>query len=94
MPSVKNVTDNMVVDDAGNLWVETHEEKEEQGTTYTAYDIFNEDGIYEARVWLDVSQISLGLFKNGKMYTRETDEETGYGVFKRYRVIWRNREQS
>jgi len=92
MPSVKNVMVNMVVDDSGNLWVETHEKKEDQGTTYTAYDIFSEDGIYEARVWLDVSQISLGLFKNGKMYTREADEDTGYRVFKRYRVIWRDGE--
>jgi hypothetical protein len=88
MPSVKNITDSMIVDDLGNLWVETNEEKEEEGKIYTAFDIFNENGIYEARVWLDVSQVSLGLFKNGKMYTRETDEETGYRVYKRYRVIW------
>jgi hypothetical protein len=88
MPSVKNVTENMVVDDSGSLWIETHEKKETQGKMLTAFDIFNEDGIYEARVWLDVSQVSLGLFKNGKMYTRETDEETGYRVYKRYRVIW------
>jgi hypothetical protein len=88
MPGVKNVTDSMVVDDLGNLWIKTNEEKEEQGRIFIAYDIFNEDGFYEARVWLDVSQVSLGLFKNGKMYTRETDEETGYRVYKRYRVSW------
>ena len=75
----------MVVDDKGNLWIETNEEKEEQGKTYTAFDIFNEDGIYEAKVWLDSS---IGLFRNGKMYTRVTDEETGYRVYRRYRVIW------
>ncbi|UCE40786.1 MAG: 6-bladed beta-propeller [Candidatus Aminicenantes bacterium] len=85
MPSVKTVTDNLVVDDSGNLWVETNEEKEEQGKIFTAFDIFNEDGVYEARVWLD---ISLGLFKNGKMYTKETNDETGYRVYKRYHVIW------
>ncbi len=88
MPSVKNITDSMIVDDLGNLWVETNEQKEEQGKMLTAFDIFNEDGIYGAKVWLDISQVSLGLFKNGKMYTRETDEETGYRVYKRYRVIW------
>lgn len=85
MPSVKNITDNMVVDDLGNLWVETNEEKQEEGNTLVAHDVFNEDGIYEAKVWLD---ISLGLFRNGKMYTRETDEETGYRVYKRYRINW------
>ena len=57
MPSVKNITDSMIVDDLGNLWVETHEEKEEQG----------------------------------KMYTRETDKETGYRVYRRYKVIWNER---
>jgi hypothetical protein len=88
MPSVKNITDSMVVDDLGNLWIKTNEEKEQQGKTLTAYDIFNEDGFYMARFWLDVSQLSLGLFRNGKMYTRETDEETGYRVYKRYRVNW------
>jgi hypothetical protein len=41
-----------------------------------------------ARVWLDISQVSLGLFKNGKMYTREIDGETGYRVYKRFRVVW------
>lgn len=85
MPSVKNITDSMVVDDSGNLWVETNEEKQEEGKTLVAFDIFNEDGIYEAKVWLD---ISLGLFRNGKMYTRETDKESGYRVYKRYRVDW------
>jgi hypothetical protein len=89
MPRVKNVTESMVVDDMGKLWLETHEKKEELGKTLTAFDIFNEEGIYEARVWLDVSRLSLGIFKNGKMYTRETDEETGYRVYKRYRVIWK-----
>jgi len=91
MPSVKNITDSMIADDLGNLWVETHEEKEEQGKMFTAFDIFNEDGVYEAKVWLDVSQISLGLFKNGKMYTRETDKETGYRVYRRYKVILNER---
>lgn len=30
MPSAKTVTDRMVVDDLGNLWVETNEEREEK----------------------------------------------------------------
>jgi hypothetical protein len=89
MPSVKNITDSMIVDDLGNLWVETNEEKEEQGKSFIAYDIFDEDGVYVAKVWLDIPP---GIFKNGKMYTRETDEETGYRVYKRYRVVWGDQE--
>ena len=85
MPDAKTVTDRMVVDDLGRLWVETNEEKEEQGRVLTAYDIFNEDGFYEARVWIDADP---GLFAKGKMYARETEEETGYRFYKRYRIIW------
>lgn len=85
IPSVKTVTERMVVDDLGNLWVETNEEREEKGQIFTAYDIFNEDGFYDSRVWL---KISPGYFKKGKIYTRESDEETGYRVYKRYRITW------
>jgi hypothetical protein len=89
MPDVKTVTDRMIVDDSGNLWVKTHEEKVEQGQSFTAYDIFNEDGFYEAKVWLDITP---GLFAKGKMYARDTDAETGYRFFRRYRSIWSERE--
>ncbi len=85
MPPVKTITDRMVVDELGNLWVETNEEKEEHGKTYIAYDIFDENGIYMANVWLDISP---EIFKNGKMYTRESDRETGYRKYKRYRIDW------
>lgn len=89
MPPVKTITDRLVVDDLANLWVETNEEKEEHGKIFVAYDIFNEDGVYMAKVWLDISP---GIFKNGKMYTRQSDEDTGDRVYKRYRVIWSNQE--
>ena len=85
MPKVKTISSRMLVDDSGNLWVETHEQKEEENRTFTAYDIFNADGYYEARVWIDKSP---SLFMKGKMYRMETDEETGYRFLKRYRVIW------
>ena len=89
MPPVKTITDRLLVDDSGNLWVETNEQKDEQGKSLLAYDIFDEDGIYTAKVWIDISP---GIFRDGKMYTRETDEDTGYRIFKRYRVIWSNEE--
>lgn len=85
MPAIKTVTPQMRVDDSGNLWVETHEEKEEGDRTLTAQDIFNPDGFYEAKVWVDVKP---EMFVNGKMYRFHTDEETGYRYVKRYRVVW------
>ena len=85
MPAVKTISSRMLVDDSGNLWVETHEQKEEEDRTFTAYDIFNADGYYEAKVWIDKRP---SLLMKGKMYRIETDEESGYWFLKRYRVIW------
>lgn len=85
MPNVKTISSRMFVDDSGNLWVGTYEQKEEEDRTFTAYDIFSVDGYYEAKVWIDKRP---GLFVKGKMYRMETDEETGYRFLKRYRVIW------
>jgi hypothetical protein len=89
MSPVKTITDRLFVNDQGSLWVETNDEKEEQGKSFVAYDIFDEDGVYMAKLWLDISP---GIFKNGKMYTRETDEETGYRVYRRYRVVWNEKK--
>jgi len=49
-----------------------------------AYDIFNKDGYYEAKVWLDKRP---SLFVKGKMYKIEIDNELGYIFIKRYRAI-------
>jgi len=85
LPSVKTITPQMRVDDSGNLWVETYEQREEEDKVLIAYDIFNPDGYYEAKVWVDVKP---EIFMNGKMYCFHTDEETGYRFVKRYRVVW------
>ena len=85
MPAVKTITPRMLVDEEGNLWVETYEKKEADDKDFTAYDIFNPDGFYEAKVWVDVRP---NIFMNGKMYRFHTDEETGYRIVKRYRVVW------
>lgn len=87
MPTVKTITPGMLVDDSGNLWVETYEEREEEDKVFTAYDIFNPDGYYEAKVWIDVKP---EIFINGKMYRMHNDEETGYRMIRRYRVVWDN----
>jgi 6-bladed beta-propeller len=96
-PKVKTVTDRMLVDDDGNLWVETNEEKKRpgaadrenkaEGNPIRAYDIFSPEGIFESRVWTDIRP---GLFANGKMYRSVEDEQTGLRQIKRYRVIWKD----
>jgi hypothetical protein len=84
LPKVKTVSDFLVVDDQGNLWVGLHEEKKGEGLVLNAYDIFDPEGIYTAQVW---SEFQPDLFKDGKMYTMITDAE-GYRILKRFRVIW------
>ena len=84
-PNVKPITTRMLIDDKGNLWVETHEEKEEEGQIIKAYDFFNADGFYEAKVWLDKDPTYI---LKDKMYLMETDEETGIRIVKRFKVVW------
>lgn len=85
LPKVKTVTEYMIVDDQGNLWVELNEKKVKDGKLFTAYDIFDKDGLYIARVWSDVRP---RLFVRGKMYSLIVDEETGFRTVRRYKVVW------
>ena len=87
MPRVKTVTEKMIVDDVGNLWVETDDQREDKDRLLRAYDVFDEDGLYVYKVWLERSP---GLFKGEHMYRLERDEETDYRILRRYRVIWSN----
>ena len=85
MPKVKNVASRMHVDDESNLWVRTNEVEEEGDSKLTAYDIYNSDGYYFARIWTPVLPY---LFKDGKMYRSDIDQGMGYRTIKRYKVIW------
>ncbi|MGB7294757.1 MAG: 6-bladed beta-propeller [Candidatus Aminicenantales bacterium] len=85
-PKVKSITNRMIVDSEGNLWVRTNEMKKEGGKEIAAYDIFTPEGFYEARVWLDVIP---AVFAGGKMYLMDEDETTGMRRVKRYRVVWK-----
>jgi hypothetical protein len=87
LPKVKTVTENMLVDDHGNLWVATQELSEVDGESRRAWDVFNPDGHYLTRLWLTMSP---GLFVEGKMYRLHADEETGFRTVRRYRISWSN----
>jgi len=87
IPKVKTVTSRMLVDGFGNLWVETHEKKKDaEGEFLTAYDIFDPEGYYQAKCWI---QVEPEIFVKDKMYRMHRNEETGYSYVKRYRVIWK-----
>ena len=86
MPKIKNIIVRMIVDDEGKLWVQTNEKKEEANRNLTAFDIFDLSGRYFAKVWMDFIPF---IFKKGKMYRMDTDQDTGYRSLKRYKVIWK-----
>ncbi len=85
LPRIKTVTNIMIMDTYGKLWVSTNETKTENGRTLYSYDIFSEKGYYDTRIW---SPVGVGIFRDGKMYSHYTDEETGITTIKRYKVIW------
>jgi len=85
MPKVKNVVSRMFVDDESNLWVRTNEIKQEEDKILTAFDIFDSDGYYFAKIWTEFTHF---IFKRRKMYRMGTDPDTGYQTLKRYKVVW------
>jgi len=85
LPKVKTITENMLVDDRGNLWVATNELDKSREQPRRAWDIFNPDGHYLTRLWLTIRP---GIFVDGKMYRLHTDEETGFRTVKRYNITW------
>ena len=85
MPQVKNIVSRMCIDDECNLWIQTNETEEENDNILTAFDIFNPDGHYYAKVWTEFTSL---IFKKGKMYRMDTDQDTGYQTLIRYIVIW------
>jgi hypothetical protein len=85
MPKVKNIAVRMYVDDKNNLWIRTNETKEDKDKTLVAYDVFDSDGYYYVKVWTGIFP---QIFKKGKMYRMDMDQETGYQTLKRYKVVW------
>jgi hypothetical protein len=85
LPKVKTVTDRMLVDSEGNLWVKTNEERKEGEKTFNSFDVFDPEGVYGTRVWLEFNPL---FFPDGKMYRLVEDEETGALQLKRYSVVW------
>jgi hypothetical protein len=86
MPKEKSIVEKMLVDDRGNLWIQTNEKKSDGDKTLTAFDVFDPGGKYLSKIWTaEIPQI----FEKGKMYLMKKDEDTGYEALKRYKMIWK-----
>lgn len=73
---------SLSVDENGRLFVGTFQKISEGKERY--YDVFNSDGKYIAKI---SPRAAPRVWKKGKLYTIEEDEE-GFQVVKRYKVTW------
>jgi len=81
----------LFVDDEGRIFVKTYE-RARQGLDSFYYDVFNKEGVYEAKVTIPVTLDNNSVWKNGRVYTVETDKN-GLPLIKRHRVTWRTGSQ-
>ena len=89
LPRMKKISQKILIDDLGNLWIKTQEQREDNDKIFFAYDIFDTTGYFDARVWSDLEP---DYFVNGKMYRLEYYKD-GTTVIKRYDVIWEDHEK-
>jgi len=73
---------SIITDDKSRIYVRKNPVSRESGTNHE-YDVFNKEGRYIYKIHLDHYPY---LIKNGYIYTRTTNEETGLEQIKRYRI--------
>jgi len=78
-------------DDEGRILVKTYDRVGGNADSFY-YDVFNRQGVYESKVVMPVTLDRYSIWKNGRVYTVETDEE-GSPLIKRHRITWRTRAQ-
>jgi hypothetical protein len=74
-------------DDEGRLLVRTYERGMGSGNSFF-YDVFDREGVYESRVALPMTLERNSIWKDGKIYTVESDE-SGLPLIKRHRITWK-----
>ncbi len=74
---------NIRTDDAGHIYLQKPKSviKPEEDTYF---DLFNKEGYYLYKV--KIHEINPRIIKNGCVYTRRTDPDTGYYKVERYRI--------
>jgi len=73
-----------ILDDEGRIFVKRFEGIEQSKRIYA--EVFDPQGRYITDIIFPINKLP-GLFKKGKLYTIEEDEE-GFRVVKRYKVKW------
>ena len=73
-------------DDAGRIFVKTYEHFGD-GRENFYFDVFDPEGRYSAKVPMTANLDGQSVWKNGKLYTVETNSE-GIPIIKRYAVSW------
>ncbi|NTU51655.1 MAG: hypothetical protein HGA94_04350, partial [Candidatus Aminicenantes bacterium] len=81
----------LFVDDEGHIFVRTYE-RAGGGANSFYYDAFDEEGVYESKVAIPVTLDRNSVWKNGRVYTVETDEN-GSPLIKRHRVSLRTEDR-
>ncbi len=76
---------DLTIDEEGRCYVRSWEKN--PGTKEYYLDIFDSEGIYIAKVPIDVNLNRNSVWKKNKLYTIEEDEE-GFQFVKRYKVTW------
>ena len=79
---------DILTDDEGRIWVRTYEHMN-TAEDASCYDIFNSEGIYVAKIPLNMSLDRTSVWKHGKLYVL-LDNPEGYPIVKRYRINWRD----
>ncbi len=95
----------MYVGDNGYLWVETYDYKTEtyeykketninktdNNIELTAFDIYDDNGFFITRAWLNISPRMTNIIRNGKFYNLQIDKDSGLRIVKRYSIKWKDR---
>jgi len=74
-------------DDEGRVFVRTYERIGGSEDSFY-YDVFDGEGVYESRVAVPVTLDRTSVWKDGRIYTVETDEN-GSPLIKRHRITWK-----
>lgn len=79
---------DIYTDDPGRILVKTYEHVDHD-QRFFFFDVYDQDGIYIAKVPLKVSLDGTSVWKHNKLYALMESSE-GYPTVKRYRVTWKD----
>ena len=79
---------DILVDDEERTLVRTYEHDVDRGGV-PFYDIYNRDGIFIAKISVEININKNSVWKKGRLYIITSDED-GVQMVKRYRVTWKN----